>query len=247
MTGFSSDLLKNQRILITGAGKGIGRRCAEVSIACGAEVIAVARTRTDLDALADQCGSRLVPWAMDVNSNEFLDRLSSLDQLHGLVNNAGTNRVGLMTEQSDADLDAVINLNIRGPWRTSRAAIPALRRSGGGSIVHMSSQMGLVGSPQRTLYCMSKHAVEGLSKAMAVELAGESIRVNTVAPTFVRTPLTEPMLAKPEFAEFVMSMIPMKQLASQDDVANACIFLLSHLSGTTTGSCLKVDGGWTAQ
>jgi NAD(P)-dependent dehydrogenase (short-subunit alcohol dehydrogenase family) len=167
--------------------------------------------------------------------------------LHGLLNNAGTNRVGLMTEQSDEDLDTVIDLNIRSPWRISRAAIPALRRAGGGSIVHMSSQMGHVGSSKRTLYCMSKHAIEGLSKAMAVELAPDRIRVNTVAPTFVLTPLTEPMLAKPEFAEFVMGMIPMKQLASQDDVANACLFLLSDLSATTTGSCLKVDGGWTAQ
>ena len=120
-------------------------------------------------------------------------------------------------------------------------------RAGGGSIVHMSSQMGHVGSPGRTLYCMSKHAVEGLAKAMAVELASEGIRVNTVAPTFVRTPLTEPMLADPKFNEFVMGMIPMKKLATTDDVANACIFLLSDLSATTTGTCLKVDGGWTAQ
>jgi NAD(P)-dependent dehydrogenase (short-subunit alcohol dehydrogenase family) len=247
MTGFSTNLLKGKRILITGAGKGIGRCCAEVAMACGAEVIAVARTQSDLDDLAAQCGAALIPWAMDVSSDEFLQELSKLYHLHGLLNNAGTNRVGLMTEQSDEDLDAVIELNVRGPWRVSRAAIPAMRRAGGGSIVHMSSQMGHVGSPKRTLYCMSKHAVEGLSKAMAVELAPERIRVNTVAPTFVRTPMTEPMLAQSEFAEFVMGMIPLRQLATQEDVANACIFLLSDLSATTTGSCLKVDGGWTAQ
>lgn len=247
MTGFSPDLLKERQIVVTGAGKGIGRACAVMAVQCGARVIAVARTESDLISLAAECGERLEPWAMDVNSEAFLQRLSKLDQLHGLLNNAGTNRVGLMTEQSDEDLDTVIDLNIRSPWRISRAAIPALRRAGGGSIVHMSSQMGHVGSPKRTLYCMSKHAIEGLSKAMAVELAPDRIRVNTVAPTFVVTPLTEPMLAKPEFAEFVMGMIPMKQLASQADVANACLFLLSDLSATTTGSCLKVDGGWTAQ
>ncbi len=247
MTGFSPDLLGQRQILVTGAGKGIGRACAIAAVHCGARVIAVARTESDLYSLANECGERLESWVMDVNSEAFLQRLTELDHLHGLLNNAGTNRVGLMTEQSNEDLDNVINLNIRSPWRVSRAAIPAMRRAGGGSIVHMSSQMGHVGSPGRTLYCMSKHAIEGLSKAMAVELAPDRIRVNTVAPTFVRTPLTEPMLAKPEFAEFVMGMIPMKQLASQDDVANACIFLLSKLSATTTGSCLKVDGGWTAQ
>jgi NAD(P)-dependent dehydrogenase (short-subunit alcohol dehydrogenase family) len=94
---------------------------------------------------------------------------------------------------------------------------------------------------------MSKHAVEGLTKAMAVELAQDNVRVNTVAPTFVLTDLTEPMLADTSFSEFVMGMIPMKKLASQEEVANACIFLLSDLSGSTTGTCLKVDGGWTAQ
>ena len=114
------------------------------------------------------------------------------------------------------------------------------------SIVHMSSQMGFVGSPGRTLYCLSKHAIEGLTKAMAVELAPNNIRVNSVAPTFIKTPMTEPMLQEPAFAEMVMNNIPLQRLGSVEDVANACIFLLSELSMTTTGSCLKVDGGWTA-
>lgn len=114
-------------------------------------------------------------------------------------------------------------------------------------MVHMSSQMGHVGSPNRSLYCMSKHAVEGLSRAMAVELAEAGIRVNTVAPTFVLTPMTRPMFEDKVFSDFVMDMIPMKKLASQEDVANACIFLLSDLSASTTGASLKVDGGWTAR
>ena len=113
-------------------------------------------------------------------------------------------------------------------------------------MVHMSSQMGHVGSPNRSLYCMSKHAVEGLSKTMAVELAESGIRVNTVAPTFVLTPMTRPMFEDKVFSDFVMDMIPMKKLASQEDVANACVFLLSDLSASTTGASLKVDGGWTA-
>jgi NAD(P)-dependent dehydrogenase (short-subunit alcohol dehydrogenase family) len=182
-----------------------------------------------------------------VTSERLLKRISRLDRLDGLLNNAGTNRVGPMAAQSVDNIDAVIGLNIRALYRVSQASIPVLRKSGGGSIVNMSSQMGHVGSPDRTLYCMSKHAVEGLTKAMAVELAQDNVRVNTVAPTFVLTDLTEPMLADTSFSEFVMGMIPMKKLASQEEVANACIFLLSDLSGSTTGTCLKVDGGWTAQ
>jgi NAD(P)-dependent dehydrogenase (short-subunit alcohol dehydrogenase family) len=152
-----------------------------------------------------------------------------------------------MEDQSPENIDIILNLNIRSVYCMAQAAIPAMKKGGGGSIVNISSQMGHVGSPGRTLYCMSKHAVEGLSKAMAVELAEEGIRVNTVAPTFVLTPMTEPMFADKDFSDFVMSMIPMKKLARLDDVANACIFLLSDLSGRTTGASLKVDGGWTAQ
>jgi NAD(P)-dependent dehydrogenase (short-subunit alcohol dehydrogenase family) len=107
--------------------------------------------------------------------------------------------------------------------------------------------MGHVGSPNRTLYCMSKFAAEGLTKAMAVELAPDGIRVNTVAPTFVLTPMTEPMFADQAFSDFVMGMIPMKKLASLEEVANACVFLLSDVSGSTTGTSLRVDGGWTAE
>ena len=245
--GFNKSLLAGKRILITGAGKGIGRTCALGCAALGASVIAVARTESDLQELASVSEASIETWVADVLSEELIERINQLDRLDGLLNNAGTNRVGPMDEQGVDNIDAVINLNIRALYRVSQAAIPVFRRSGGGSVVNMSSQMGHVGSPGRTLYCMSKHAVEGLSKAMAVELAQSGIRVNTVAPTFVLTPLTEPMLADEAFADFVMGMIPMKKLASQEEVANACVYLLSELSGSTTGTSLKVDGGWTAQ
>lgn len=245
--GFNKSLLAGKRILVTGAGKGIGRACALNCAALGADVIAIARTESDLNELASLATGNIELWIEDVTSERLLKRISRLDRLDGLLNNAGTNRVGPMAEQSVDNIDAVIGLNIRALYRVSQASIPVLRKSGGGSIVNMSSQMGHVGSPDRTLYCMSKHAVEGLTKAMAVELAQDNVRVNTVAPTFVLTDLTEPMLADASFSEFVMGMIPMKKLASQEEVANACIFLLSDLSGSTTGTCLKVDGGWTAQ
>jgi NAD(P)-dependent dehydrogenase (short-subunit alcohol dehydrogenase family) len=244
--GFKNTALSGKRILITGAGRGIGRCIAETCAGLGAEVIAVARTADDLARLERSSAGKIEGWVGDVTSPELANRIRELDRLDGLVNNAGTNRVGPMLDQGPESIDVMLNLNVRAVYCVAQAAIPPMQRAGGGSIVNMSSQMGHVGSSGRTLYCMTKHAVEGLSKAMAVELAAESIRVNTVAPTFVLTPLTEPMLEDKHFLDFVMGMIPMKKLAQPEEVANACVFLLSELSGSTTGTSLKVDGGWTA-
>jgi NAD(P)-dependent dehydrogenase (short-subunit alcohol dehydrogenase family) len=244
---FSKTTLSGKRILITGAARGIGRSCAINCAALGAEIIAVDLSEDELSSLVSASSGDIKPWVGDVTSESLVERIQGLDRLDGLINNAGTNRVGPMETQSAENIDLVINLNIRALYRLSQAAIPALKRSGGGSIVNMSSQMGHVGSPNRTLYCMSKFAAEGLTKAMAVELAMDNIRVNTVAPTFVLTPMTEPMFKNKEFYDFVMGMIPMKKLASAEEVASACIFLLSDLSGSTTGTSLRVDGGWTAE
>ncbi len=243
---FSQDLLKDKTILVTGAGKGIGKACALLADACGANVIAVARTESDLVALKNESSERLSFWVGDVQDKALYEKIQALPLLHGLINNAGTNRVAPMQEQSDENIDDILNLNIRSAYKVAQAAITPMLKSQAPSIVHMSSQMGFVGSPGRTLYCLSKHAIEGLTKAMAVELAPNNIRVNSVAPTFIKTPMTEPMLQEPAFAEIVMNNIPLQRLGSVEDVANACIFLLSELSMTTTGSCLKVDGGWTA-
>ena len=243
---FSHDLLKDKAILVTGAGKGIGKACALLADACGANVIAVARTESDLVALKNESSERLSFWVGDVQDKALYEKIQALPLLHGLINNAGTNRVAPMQKQSDENIDDILSLNIRSAYKVAQAAITPMLKSQAPSIVHMSSQMGFVGSPGRTLYCLSKHAIEGLTKAMAVELAPNNIRVNSVAPTFIKTPMTEPMLQEPAFAEMVMKNIPLQRLGSVEDVANACIFLLSELSMTTTGSCLKVDGGWTA-
>ena len=243
---FSQDLLKDKAILVTGAGKGIGKACALLADACGANVIAVARTESDLVALKNESSERLSFWVGDVQDKALYEKIQELPLLHGLINNAGTNRVAPMQKQSDENIDDILSLNIRSAYKVAQAAITPMLKSQASSIVHMSSQMGFVGSPGRTLYCLSKHAIEGLTKAMAVELAPNNIRVNSVAPTFIKTPMTEPMLQEPAFAEMVMNNIPLQRLGSVEDVANACIFLLSELSMTTTGSCLKVDGGWTA-
>ncbi|TLU66918.1 SDR family oxidoreductase [Thalassotalea litorea] len=247
--GFSNQLLNGKTIMVTGAGKGIGRACALLAAQCGAYVIAVARTESDLLQLqkdSTELSGTIETWSEDVTKASFHQRLKGLSELHGLINNVGTNRVAKMTEQADDDVDAVLDLNIKSLYRCAKAALIPMQKSGG-SIVNMSSQMGFVGSPGRTLYCASKHGVEGLSKAMAVELAADNIRVNTVAPTFVLTPMTEPMFENPQFKKFVFDMIPMQKLASTEDVANACVFLLSDLSAMVTGTCIKVDGGWTAR
>ncbi|WP_435275390.1 SDR family NAD(P)-dependent oxidoreductase [Psychrobium sp. nBUS_13] len=247
MFGFNETLLKEKTVLITGASKGIGRACALMAAKCGAKVIAVARTQSDLELLQQEAPEQIEVWVEDVSAVSFTDKVKALPQLHGLINNVGTNRVASMLEQADEDLDAVIDLNLKSLYRTAKAALTPMLNAGGGSIVNMSSQMAYVGSPGRTLYCMSKHGVEGLSKAMGVELAPQGIRVNSVAPTFVLTPLTEPMFQDEAFKSFVFDRIPMKKLATTDDVANACLFLLSDLSAMVTGTCIKVDGGWTAQ
>lgn len=239
--------LNGQVALVTGAGRGIGRACAEGLADAGAKVIAVARSQNDLAKLRAHESGRIDTWSADVTSDDFIAQIASIDGLSILVNNAGGNRPQPFVEVDAESLDFVIDLNVRAAFRVAQAAARTMLAQGiEGAVVNMSSQMGHVGSPNRTVYCMTKHAIEGLTKAMAVELAPNGIRVNTVAPTFVETPLTKPMLESPEFREFVFGMIPMKKLATLDDVVAAVLYLVSPGAGMVTGHSLKVDGGWTA-
>lgn len=238
--------LNAQVALVTGAGLGLGRACALALSAAGAEVIAIARTRSDLESLARDAPGTVHAWAMDVTSDAVLDRIESLERLDVLVNNAGTNRPQPFIEVSDDNLDWMLDLNVRAAFRVARSAARVMLRNGQGSIIHMSSTMGHVGSPTRTVYCTTKHAIEGLSRAMAVELAPHGIRVNTVAPTFVETPMTAPMLEDAAFKSFVLEMIPMRRIAQAEDVAAAVLYLASPASAMVTGTSLPVDGGWLA-
>ncbi len=234
-----------QTVLVTGAGRGLGEAIARAFDAAGAKVIAVARNSEELERLAASC-QRVEAWQEDITKPAFVERLNTLPTLDVLVNNAGFNRPQPMPEVAADTLDHMLDLNVRAAYLTAQAAIGIMLRQGGGNIVNMSSQMGHVGSPNRTVYCMTKHALEGLTKAMAVELGGQQIRVNAVAPTFVDTPLTRPMLDDPEFHQFVMDRIPLAKLGKLDDVVNAVLYLASPLASTITGHSLLVDGGWTA-
>jgi NAD(P)-dependent dehydrogenase (short-subunit alcohol dehydrogenase family) len=242
MTALSLD---GKNALVTGAGRGIGRATALALARAGAQVVAVARTDADLQALAAEAPDRITPLAADVLDPAFHAQIEAMIDLNILVNNAGGNRPKMMIDVDDETLDWMIDLNIRSVYKVSRAAVRAMRQ--GGVIINMSSQMGHVGSPKRTVYCMTKHAIEGLTKAMAVELAAGGIRVVSVAPTFVITPMTQGMFHDPEFKKFVYDMVPMKDLPKPEDIAQAVVFLASPAARFITGDSLRVDGGWTAR
>lgn len=231
--------------LVTGASKGIGRGVALALAEQGAHVIAVARVSSDLDAVAKDLGERGETWALDASSDAFLERIGTLERLDILINNLGTNRPKPIADITDEDLDVMLDLNLRSLYRITRAGLAKMDR--GAAIVNVSSQMGHVGSPGRTVYCMTKHGVEGFTKALAVELAPRGIRVNSVAPTFIETPMTKPMLSNPEFAKFVKDSIPLGHVGSVEDVAAATLYLASPSARMVTGHSLLVDGGWTAQ
>jgi NAD(P)-dependent dehydrogenase (short-subunit alcohol dehydrogenase family) len=237
--------LEGKVCLVTGASRGIGKAIASLLDASGASVIAVARPSEALSALAREMSERTTLLGADATSDAFLEQIGDLPRLDVLVNNLGTNVPRLMEDVDDGVLDLMINLNIRATYRISRSAV---RRMGqDGRVINITSQMGHVGSARRTAYCMTKHAIEGLTKAMAIELAPRGIRVNSVAPTFVETEMTKPMLADPEFADFVNRMIPLGRLADVEDVARAVGFLCGPGGRMITGQSLIVDGGWTAQ
>ncbi|MEM8490466.1 MAG: SDR family oxidoreductase [Pseudomonadota bacterium] len=233
--------------LVTGAGKGIGRACALLLWQRGARVIAVARTQEDLETLAQESGGAIEGWAEDVTSEALLNRIAALGELHVLVNNAGTNQPQPFLEVDPDALMKMLTLNLRAAFQVSQVAARVMASSDGGSIIHMGSQMGHVGAPLRSVYCMTKHGIEGLVKSTAVELAPMGIRVNSVAPTFIETPMTRPMLDDATFAAEVISKIPLGKLGKMHDVAEAVLFLASDRSEMVTGTSLRVDGGWTAQ
>ena len=238
--------LKDKTVLITGAGRGIGRACAAAFAETGAHVIAVARTEADLEALLTEYPETIETWVNDVTEDSFYERIEGLEKLDVLINNAGTNRPQAFVDVDAESLGSVLDLNVRAMFQVAQSAARVMLRNESGSIINMSSQMGHIGSPNRSVYCMTKHAVEGLTKAMAVELAPRGVRVNALAPTFIETPMTRSMLDDPDFKEFVQRMIPLGKVGQPNDVAAAALYLASDVSAMVTGHSLRIDGGWTA-
>ena len=245
---YRPDLLTGKRALVTGASKGIGRQCAQGLVACGAEVVAVARSAADLEILRAEAGKRLHPCQADAKDADFTQRIQSLGAFDILVNNLGTNQPQPFIEVTDEALTNMLHLNFISLFKTTQQIVRTmLGHEIKGSIVNISSQMGHVGAPNRTAYCATKHAVEGLTKALAVELAPQGIRVNTVAPTFIETPMTSAILADEYSRQSVLKRIPLGRIGTVEDVAQAVVYLASDASALVTGASLVVDGGWTAQ
>ncbi len=232
--------------LVTGAGKGLGRASALALAEAGATVIGVSRTETDLQELRSHYPERIDYWTEDVLGESLYQRIEAMDKLDIFVACAGANRPKPITELTSEDIRWLLDLNVEAVFRGAQSATRVMEKNGAGTMVFMSSQMGHIGAPNRTLYCTTKHAVEGLTKALAVELATKGIRVNSVAPTFIDTDFTRPMFENKKFKETVLSNIAMGQLGTLEDVAAAVIFLASDNAAMITGDSLKVDGGWTA-
>ncbi|MCC5861230.1 MAG: SDR family oxidoreductase [Gammaproteobacteria bacterium] len=243
--------LDGRRALVTGAGRGIGLAAAAALAEAGAEVTLAARTRADLDAACaaiGEAGGRAEALVLDVTDAAAVSReLAARPPFQVLVNNAGMNRPKPLVEIPDEDLDTVLELNVKSAFYVSRVVVRALLAARlPGSIINVSSQMGLVGSPRRTLYCASKHALEGLTKALAWELGSAGIRVNTLCPTFIETDLTAPMFADEDFRRWVVERIALGRVGQVEDLMGAILFLASDASALMTGSAVVVDGGWTA-
>jgi NAD(P)-dependent dehydrogenase (short-subunit alcohol dehydrogenase family) len=244
--------LDGRTALVTGAGRGIGLGAAVALAEAGAAVTLVSRTAGEVEAVAAairEAGGAATGVALDVTDGTAVARfVADRGPFDVLVNNAGGARHSTLADVTEADYDFVTDLNVKAAFFVARAvALALLEAKRPGSIVNVSSQMGHVGGPKRAVYCATKHAMEGFTKAMALELAPAGIRVNTLCPTFVETPMTRPMLEDATFRDFVLSKIPMGRVGRIEDLMGPVVFLASDASALVTGTHLVVDGGWTAQ
>ena len=243
--------IDGQRALVTGASRGVGLAAAVALAQAGAAVTLVARSESELKSVCAEMraeGAKCDYLVLDVTDSQAVNKqLGARGPFQILVNNAGMNRPKELVQLEDEDIDAVLNLNVKAAFYVTRVVTKGLLAAGlPGSVINISSQMGWVGSPRRTLYCASKHAIEGMSKALAWELGHANIRVNTVCPTFIETAMTAGMFEDTAFRDWVTSRIALGRVGQVEEIMGAIVFLASAASSLVTGSALMLDGGWTA-
>ena len=248
--------LKGKTALVTGAGKGLGRACAIALAEAGAKVFIISRTKTDLDKvdkIIKKTKGSSKSFVCDVTElNSFKKILTNIKKLDILVNNAGNNRPEHFTKVKRENMEYLTDLNMKAAFNIAQLCSQKMvelknRKKIGGSIIHMSSQLGKVGCEGRNVYNMNKFGIEGLARAMACELAKYNIRVNTVCPTFVKTPMVKKFFKNKKFKKQMLNNIPLGRVATEADVATAVAFLAAETSSMITGTSIVVDGGWTAQ
>ena len=248
--------LKNKYALVTGAGKGLGKACSIALAEAGANVIIISRTSKDLTLVSKiikKLKVKCKTYTCDVTDyNQVKSVINQIPKIDILVNNAGTNFPEHFTEVRRSNMEYMVKINNIAAFNLAQLCTLKMiktknRKKIGGSIINMSSQMGHVGGPIRSVYNMNKHGLEGLTKGMAIDLAKYNIRVNTICPTFVVTPMTSKFLKNKKFKRETLNNIPLGRFAEMSEVASSVVFLASDAASMITGTSLLVDGGWTAK
>jgi len=248
--------LKNKTAVVTGAGKGLGRACAIALAEAGANLVIISRTKKDLDEVSrkiKKLKSKCKSYICDItNYNKIKKIINKQAKIDILINNAGNNIPEHFTKVKTKNMEYLVKINTIATFNIAQLCALKMtkyknRKKIGGAIINMSSQMGHVGGPIRSVYNMNKFGLEGLTKGMSIDLAKYNIRVNTVCPTFVVTPMTSKFLKSKKFKREVLGNIPLGRFAELSDVASATVFLASDAASMITGTSLLVDGGWTAK